>query len=346
MGLKSSIRLHDSEARQGMLHDRLVGSGTLDQPKGHSNPLFALPATVNWMRALRILVENERLDFSKAEASFAQVKQRQVRNSREHFELMQNTVLMQLFLALHNLSALEQFPTGKRVSDHARVGIIAWYYGIADAACAMTVAQGGSFSKTHRGTADSWDKHMASKDLVMYPFNWRVGSLVKQSYEAEIENYRDGSSGILQETPNSKIKAIGAAAQYLKGCADWYAEIEKEKIKKDKAFKDLEVDDFRTKNARELRDRWLRNRSIGFVHQAYRYRGKANYREALFLAYGSKTNAFMTTFIDDLAIVLRGFLTMAGAFAKRKLGDSIWTEFVSDVDANGAFSIKASCIWS
>ena len=258
---------------------------------------------------------------------------------------MQNTVLMQLFLALHNLSALEQFPTGKRVSDHARVGIIAWYYGIADAACAMTVAQGGPFRKNHRATADSWDKYMASKDRVMYPFNWRVGSLVKQSYEAEIENYRNGSSGNLQQTPNSRIKAIGATAKYLKGSAEWYAWKEKEKIKESSDFKALNVEDFRTKNAQELRDRRLKDKSIGFVHQAFRYRGKANYREALFLAYNPEINTIMTSFIEDLVIVLRGFLAMAGAFAKKKLGDPLWTEFVSDVDTNRAFSIKASCIW-
>ena len=53
---------------------------------------------------------------------------------------------------------------------------------------------------------------------------------------------------------------------------------------------------------------------MGFVHQASRYRGKANYREALFLQYGKSTATILDGFVADQVIVLRAFLAMAGAF--------------------------------
>ena len=84
---------------------------------------------------------------------------------------------------------------------------------------------------------------------------------------------------------------------------------------------------------------------MGFVHQAARYRGKANYREALFLAYGSCTETILSGFVEDMSNVLQAFLAMAGAFAKRKLGNDLWQEFVADIDAKKAFTTNAADVW-
>ena len=83
------------------------------------------------------------------------------------------------------------------------------------------------------------------------------------------------------------------------------------------------MDSFRSKPARALRNEWLGRRSVGFLDQAIRYRGKANYREALFLGYGLHTEAILTDFVDDMYAVLKAFLTMAGAFSRRKLGKDL-----------------------
>ena len=71
--------------------------------------------------------------------------------------------------------------------------------------------------------------------------------------------------------------------RYLSGSAKWYAWKTTEEVRKSPAYKALGVSDFRTKAARSLRDACLSPRTMGFVHQASGYRGKANYREALFL---------------------------------------------------------------
>ncbi|MBC6428888.1 MAG: hypothetical protein GDA55_06635 [Cellvibrionales bacterium] len=323
-----------------MLYDRIINYGTINEPKGKSNPDFARQATVNWMRALRILIEDKDINFATTTAFYVKANRRKKMNL-----LVENTVLEQLFLALHHLSALGKFCRGSPVADYARVGVLAWYYGVANAASAMTVAQSDSFKEDHAGTAQTWDEQIASRGLTMAPFSWRVSSLLERAYRAEIAALRRGGNGIIQMRPITKDDALGVAAGYLSGSAKWYAWKTEENLKRDRKFKDLGVDNFRSKRARALRDEWLERKSIGFVHQASRYLGKANYREALFLAYRPGTETALSGYVDDMHTVLRAFIAMAGAFARRKLGKDLWAEFVADVDAKKAFTAMARDIW-
>lgn len=323
-----------------MLYDRIIKQGTINEPDGKPDPQFALQSTVNWMRALRILAEAEGIDFGTAIAFYEKEEKRKMDIRVE------NTVLEQLFLGLHHLSALDQFRGGTTAADYARVGVLAWYYGIANAASAMTAAQSGSFQEDHAGTARLWDEQIASRGLAMAPFSWRVSSLVEKTYKEEVDALRNGSTGKLQTRPVTKDDARGAAAGYLSGSAKWYAWKTEEDLKGNRAFKDLGVSNFRSKDARALRDEWFNRRSMGFVHQAARYRGKANYREALFLAYGSGTETILSGYVEDMHAVLKAFLTMAGAFARRKLGKDLWSEFVADVEAKKAFTTRAGDIWA
>ena len=119
-----------------------------------------------------------------------------------------------------------------------------------------------------------------------------------------------------------------------------------EEVKNSAEFKDLKVSNFRSKNAQIVRDKRLNKKGMGFLHQAIRYRGKANNRETLFLGYGKSAETIMSEFVDDQAFVLRKFLCMAGAFASRRLGKDLWKEFVNDVDKHSAFTSKALDIWA
>jgi hypothetical protein len=323
-----------------MLYNRIIRQGTINEPDGKPDPQFALPSTVNWMRALRILAEDAGIDFERAVSFYGK------EGKRNMDVRVENTVLEQLFLGLHHLSALNQFRSGTTAADYARVGVLAWYYGIANAASAMTAAQSGSFQEDHAGTARIWDEQIASRGLAMAPFSWRVSSLIDKTYKAEVEALRKDSSGKLQTRPVTKHDALGAAAGYLSGSAKWYAWKTEEDLKRNRAFKELGVDSFRSKPARTLRDQWLDRKPVGFVHQASRYRGKANYREALFLAYGTSTETILTGYVEDMHAVLKAFLAMAGAFASRKLGKDLWLEFVADVDAKKAFTTRAGDIWA
>jgi hypothetical protein len=322
------------------LYQRIIEGGTINEPEGKPDPRFALPSTVNWMRALSLLVDAKAVNYDSAKKFYAS------QGKRSMHPLVENTVLEQLFLGLHHVSALEKMKNAETAADFSRIGILAWYYGIANAASAMTAAQNGSFQEDHAGTANMWDRDIAARGFAMEPFNLRVSSLVEATFSSEVQTYRGASVGDLLSPPASTSEALGAAVSYLSGCAQWYAWKTTEDVRRSSEYKTLGVSNFRKKAARELRDARLSRRTMGFVHQAARYRGKANYREALFLAYGKNTERVLKDFVAAQTSVLRAFLAMAGAFSAKKLGNSLWQEFLADVDANRAFSTSAASVWT
>jgi hypothetical protein len=323
-----------------MLYQRIVEQGTLSEPKGVPDPQFSLPGTINWMRALALLIKNKGLDFGTARTFYASTHKRDFSAHEE------NTIFEQLLFAIHQVSALEALRCVSRKSDIARVGIITWYYGIYAAASAMVAAQDGSFQDDHGGTARSWDRQIAEKGLALHPFDLRVSTLVEKDIKAEIAAYRNGNMFDLKTAPTTTTDAWGAACAYLSGCAGYYKWKTEEDIRASREFKDLNVSDFRTKAARELRDRRLEKRTVSFLHEAFRYRGKANYREALFLGYGRSTETLLNSYIDDLAAVLTGFVAMAGAFSSKRLGNQLWTDFVGDLEKEKSFTVSPKALWA
>ena len=86
-----------------MIHayNRIIRQGTINEPGGKPDPQFALPSTVTWMRALRI-------------------------SSRPLASILP--------------PPMPSTPARASSSDCGRVGIFAWYYGVANAASAMPIA--------------------------------------------------------------------------------------------------------------------------------------------------------------------------------------------------------------
>lgn len=104
--------------------------------------------------------------------------------------------------------------------------------------------------------------------------------------------------------------------------------------------------DFRTWDARVLRDAAYAKRGIAFLHQASRYRGKANYREAIYLAYGKSLPRQLDGFISDLARVSRGFAVMAAAYVSSRIGSDLWSNFLDDLEAKRSISASPKAAWS
>lgn len=179
----------------------------------------------------------------------------------------------------------------------------------------------------------------------MMPFSLRVSTLVEASYKMELDNLKAEKSFDLITKPTNATEAMGACVAYLSGSAAWWKWKTEENIIASREFKALNVANFRTKAARELRDSRLAGKSVSFLHQAFRYRGKANYREALFLGYGDYVEALLADYLDDLTTVLRGFIAMSGAFSSKRLGLPIWNEFLDDLDAHRSFQTSPKTIW-
>jgi hypothetical protein len=291
------------------------------------------------MRALALLVAANGIDFDAARRFYSAGSKRTFTAHEE------NTIFEQLFFALHQLSALEAFRTLPRKADVARVGIVTWYYGVYYAASAMVAAQDGSFQEDHAGTANTWDRHFAARAIAMPPFQLRVSTLIEAEVKAQVGALRGGTVFDLKSRASTTSDALGACCAYLSGTAGWYRWKMTEDLRSSREFKALGVSDFRTKAARELRNARLSRKPIGFMHQAIRYRGKANYREALFLGYGSGVESVLASYIDDLAVVLAGFVTMAGAIASKRLGKQLWGDFIADVENNRAFSTSPREVW-
>lgn len=325
-----------SKAR--FLLDRFTTQGTLTDPEGIPDPAFSLPGTLNWMRALAILVADENIGPATMLARFAAV------NKGGLSDQAINTAFEQLLMSLHHLASLKAIASLPNRIDPARSAIVTWYYGIFHAASAMIAAQDGSQQDNHGETANAWDRQFAMRTLIPRPFHYRVTTLVAKAVEQEISVLRGQNSFVLDSEPMNVDQALGACMSYLKGSAAWRAGYIEEDLRR-RELKALGLTNFRTKQAQTLRDERLAGKAFGFVHQAFRYRGKANYREALFISYGGHVEPMLANFHQDLFLVLEAFLCMAGALSARRIGKELWNLFHDDVTANAHLLVKPDQLW-
>ncbi len=301
---------------------------------------FALPSTINWMRALAILVVQLGLNYSEARAFYANVQRRMI-SDREL-----NSICEQLLFSLHQIAALQSMEDAKNKADVARVGIVTWYYGVYGAASAMIAAADGSFPDNHTATAQQWSRQFPANGLAIAPFGDYLSNLLEETTKNELVPIRSRGTHSLVSTPTSIGQAWGSCAEYLSGTADWERWNIRERVVDSREFKTLGVDSFRTGAARKLRDGWYEKRGIAFLHQASRYRGKANYRDAIYLGYGKSVPKLVGGLIHDLRIVLSAFSAMAAAYASARIGKEQWASFLDDLEAKRSISVSPKSIWS
>jgi len=323
------------------LYKRMREHGTLaETPQDIPDARFALPSTINWMRALAILVKELDLSFSTAVRAYGAVQRR----SMPDRDL--NTVCEQMLFTLHQLASLRSIAKVDNKADVARIGIMAWYYGVYGAASAMIAAGDGSFPDTHAATAQQWDRQFAANGLALQPFGDRLSSLRADVVSQELTPVRARGQHSLTVAPADPVQAWGCHAEYLAGTAKWEQWNIEERVRDSKDFKALGVENFRSVAAGQLRDTAFDRRGIAFLHQASRYRGKANYRDAIYLAYGRSVSSLLEGFIEDLATVLAGFGAMSAAYVSRRIGRQAWTEFLDDLEQKRSISISPKDEWS
>jgi hypothetical protein len=291
------------------------------------------------MRALAILTVDQKLNFAAARGFYAKVQVRSVPEA----EL--NTVCEQLLFVLNQIAALQALTSASNKADVARTAIVAWYYGVYSAASAMTAAMDGSFQDNHAETARKWHERFPARNLAMSPFADCLSNVVPSSVEAELGPVRAKGKHSLVNKPTTPPEAWGCCAEYLSGTAGWERWNIEERVRETPAFKALMVSDFRTKAAREMRDTAYAKRGIAFLHQASRYRGKANYRDAIYLAYGTSVPNQLSGFVEDMLAVLTAFATMAGGFCSTRVGKSAWSDFIDDLDRKRAISVSPKDVW-
>lgn len=310
------------------LYERLA----LESPNWR--PDFAFRNSVRWAVALARLCERGQFEDDALRAHFAPAPR------RAPSQVADNLTFESLLMAAHNLASLSATRSGDQTQiDQVRSGTIAWYYGIYYAASAMLAASDGSNQRDHAGTARAWGRQIVVQGRAVAPFGYATSTLVKSGYEAEIARMRAGNQYSLNEPPDDDESALGGCISYLEGTAARDREIIEDRIRSSREFANRGYRDFRTKAAREFRDQQLAGRQTNFLNQAIRYRGKANYRDSIYLSYGQERQDQIAQMLASLEQTLRCFLRMSCRLAERRVERGTWQLFCEDLERHCIFNI-------
>jgi uncharacterized protein (UPF0332 family) len=310
------------------LLDRLFAGA--DQPV----PRFAFQGTINWMRALAILSDktcNEKTLHTKY----------QTIGRRAPIDIDSDTCAFESILkAIHNLSALRVFSGVADKYDIVRSAIISWYYCIYFSSQAMIFATSNARPETHSKTDKIWHSEVVLRDYAVGVFGYYLKEIVPKTVKSEILTFKKGNIYDLNVYPNNEEMALGCVYAYLNGTARFEQDVVEKRIRNSREFKALNVNDFRKKRARDLRDSQLEKQHVNFLTQAFRYRGKANYRDSIYLSYGENHLQKINRFIFDLDIVAQRFLRMAVLYVNRRVEYNAWDIFITDIKENARININ------
>ncbi len=299
-----------------------------------TDPLFAFQGTVNWMRALSILVSEGAFSHDPLRIFYGQIQRRPPNQEAD------TLAFKCLLMAIHNVSALQKTCELDEPYSLVRSAIIAWYYATYYGSKSMLAAATGSDPETHSKTCKVWQAEIATRNLAISPFDLYLKNLTPKNIENAINRLRNGNLNNLNVTPTNHEQAFGAAISYLKGTADYERErLEKKVVQESPIFKAHGFVNFRTIAARVIRDESLIKAHVNFLVEAFRYRGKANYRDAIYLSYGADYSDTLTAFVQDLANVARAFTLMAAHYLSCRVIQVNWRAFVDDIVANARFHL-------
>ena len=116
---------------------------------------------------------------------------------------------------------------------------------------------------------------------------------------------------------------------YLSGTKTREVDIIKERLKNDK-----KLNSFRTNEAKALRDSKLKGSQFNFMSCAFRYRGKANYRDGIYISYGARNIANGSEFLEALSFTSRFAFVCSLAFVTHRIGEQKTKRFIDDISIN------------
>jgi len=290
-------------------------------------------AAINWIESL-VFVIDDAGDFKKAA-----LKQRFGHVNRRSPDKKADTItLANLFSAAQYLDSLKIMSDLKTDRDRlARIAVVDWYYGIYWASNALLAAKTGTHPETHTATAAAWYRQIAAVSggiKIPEPFSFGVDTLVEKHYREFVDKNYGKSTRPTDERKVTATNARSNCVGSLLGTADWWREKREEDVKNSKDYKVKGFTNFKKKEAQTLRDTTLGAHCCGFLHQAYRYRGKANYRDSLYFGYEDESRGMTGKFLKNMDTVLSSYLRMAACFAISRIEKGIWADFFEDLEEN------------
>lgn len=306
-----------------------------------SDGAFILQSTVSWAAALRFSIES-RHGSTPAE---------QFNSCRDHFRPQQvkrgpAEKQGELYcLLFHSLTSATTLIT----LDSSEAGrpwmypttIVAWYYAHYHAIRAAAFARGLAPADTHTSLMKTINSGLRRQ--LPHPYNMLATHNGDGTYRAELPDVPEAKSAqLVRKFDGTADMAHGMLLDYLTGTAKREREDVEERIKKKK-----EAVDFRSKAAKELRNKQLQG-EINVMHCAFRYRGKANYRDPLNLTYGTRETQDYRSFLQHLVVSARFAFICGLAFAERTYGADCTAHFVDDLNHNfrgKARATEAELFW-
>lgn len=304
-------------------------------------PTFARQSTINWMKALRFEIVNEHGVSAKEQFESCH-RHFKAKYSKRLTTLNNGIVFESLYSSLTNSLALQT--SANNASSESWMlpsSIVSWYYSVYFSVLSMLGSTGQKVDDNHASVYRSFGSNLS--DQMPHPFNMKASHVKNEEYEAKLPRYVSASSFSLSKTfPENEDAARGMLLEYLSGNAKYYTWLTKERILKKSSYSD-----FRTKAAKEDRNKQL-PKTVGFMHCAFRYRGKANYRDGIYLTYGQSSAAETKAFLEDMAVVSKFMFISGLALAYRSPLNPEVVKFINDIDTNlkGIDSLSDDeCFW-
>jgi hypothetical protein len=292
-------------------------------------PQLALQSTVNWARSLAFEIAAEH-GGSLRQQYHSCLRRFRTNTQGGGSQLATPAIFEPLFSTLTNaLSVVSHATDEPGPRPWALPGVIvSWYYSTYTAMRSMLAASGVDAPETHGGVMNSVGATLRSR--LPHPLNMLARWQRNEEFSKELPDYPGvGSRDLTTAFSETRQCAQEMLLGYLSGTRQ--REVDKVKERLRKAHR---LQDFRAKNAREIRDKALRSQVYNFMHCAFRYRGKANYRDAIYIAYGSRDLPHSDDFLRALAVSSKFAFVCALAFLTHRLGAARPREFVADVAAN------------
>ena len=304
-------------------------------------PIFARQSTINWMKALRFEIINEHGNSSKE----------QFESILNHFKTVYDKRLSPINKSLIFESLYSSFTYSLALQTSAKntsgeswmlpSSIVSWYYSVYFSILSMFGSIGQAVDDNHTSVYRVFSSNLSDK--MPHPFNMNASYVKNEIYASNLPWYSDSDSYKLSMTfPETEEAARGMILEYMSGNAKYYTYLTKEKI-----LEKAPYSDFKTKVAQEERNKQLQKK-LAFMHCAFRYRGKANYRDGIYLTYGKNAASESKAFIDDMKVVAQFAFLMGLALAYRSPLKADVLNFINDIDINlkGIDSLDESeCFW-
>jgi hypothetical protein len=304
-------------------------------------PTFARQSTINWMKALRFEVVNEHGASTKEQ--FKSCLQHYKASYPKRLTTLNNSIIFEsLYSSLTNSLSLQTSAKNSSSESWMLPGsIVSWYYSVYFSVLSMFGSTGQIVDDNHASVFRAFGSNLS--DHMPHPFNMKASYVKNEEYQSKLPQHDSANSFSLSKTfPENEDAARGMLLEYLSGNTKYYTGLTKERILKKSSFSH-----FRTEAAKEDRNKQLQ-KTIAFMHCAFRYRGKANYRDGIYLTYGQSSAAETKAFLEDMAVVSKFMFISGLALAYRSPLNPEVVKFIDDINTNlkGIDSLSDDeCFW-